>query len=111
MRVEDSQLPDGGTSAAGNTSPSKPQPPSEPKSISQEPPPEPRPGQTRPDEKGRCPGLKQVPINGGCWVENPSMTAEECKDNGYAIIRGKCYTPSLARPKKPLPTSSPVEAP
>ena len=78
--------------------------------MAQEPLPEPRPGQTRPDEKGRCPGRKQVAINGACWVENPSMNAEECVENGSVFFRGKCYSHALAPPPKPVPTSSPAKA-
>jgi serine/threonine protein kinase len=109
-----SQAPDAGTAALGDTSPTEPlasaRPPSEPESMAQEPPPEPRPGQARPDAKGRCPGRKQVAINGGCWVENPSMTAEECAESGYVLFKGRCYTHALAPPQKPLPTSNPAKA-
>jgi serine/threonine protein kinase len=113
-QASDSRASDADTSAVGDTSPSAPlasaHSPSEPKPIAQEPPPEPRPGQTRPNEKGRCPRGKQVLINGGCWVEQASMNAEECVGNGYAYIKGKCYTPALQPPQKPLPTSDPAKA-
>jgi serine/threonine protein kinase len=109
-----SQEPDAGTSAVGDTSPTAPpasaHPPSEPESMAQEPLPEPRPGQARPDDKGRCPGRLQVAINGGCWVENPSMNVEACTENGLVLFKGRCYSPALASPQKPLPTSSPPEA-
>ena len=107
------QQPDAGTSAVGDTSPTGSQastpPPTRKKSMAQEPLPEPRPGQIRPDKKGQCPGPKQMPINGGCWGEVLPMSAEECAENGYVRFKGKCYAP-LAAPKQPQPTSSPAEA-
>src|SRR5690349_16369748 len=39
-----------------------------PKVMAAETIPEPQPGQTRPDAKGRCPRKRQVALNGGCWV-------------------------------------------
>jgi len=114
QRASAFQSPDAGTSAVGDTSPSQPQsstPPSqEKKPVAQEPLPEPRSGQPRPDEKGRCPGPRQVPINGGCWVEQLPMNAEECAANSYVLFKGKCYAPALAPPKQPQPTSRPPEA-
>jgi hypothetical protein len=38
------------------------------------------------------------------------MPAEECVENGGVLFKGKCYTPALAPPKRPLPTSNPPEA-
>ena len=109
-----SQAPDAGTVAVGDTSATEAQaapPPSpEKKPPAQEPLPEPRPGQTRPDKKGRCPGNKQVPINGACWLEHLLMSAEECVQNGGEFFKGKCYGPANAPRKKPQPTSSPPEA-
>ncbi len=105
-----SHAPDAGTAAVGDTTPTEPQAPTPPstqkKSLAQEPLPEPRPGQTRPDEKGRCPGRRQVPINRACWVPS-SMPAEECVENDGVLFQGKCYAPVLPSPKKPQPTSSP----
>jgi hypothetical protein len=113
-RASGSQAPDAGTAAVGDTSPTESlastPPPTEKKPLSQEPLPELRPGQARPDKKGQCPGRKQVPINGGCWVEQLPMSAEECVENGYVLFQGKCFGPALAPPKKPRPTSSPPEA-
>jgi serine/threonine protein kinase len=107
----ESQAPDAGTAAVGDTAPTEPQastpPPTRKKPLAQAPLPEPRPGQTRPDKKGRCPGSKQVPINGGCWFEVLQMSAEECVENGSVLFDGKCYEPAEAPPKKPQPTSSP----
>jgi serine/threonine protein kinase len=97
-----------------NAPPTEPQastpPPTEKKPLAQEPLPEPSPGQIRPDKRGKCPGRKQVPINGGCWVEWLQMSAEECVENGYVLFQGKCFVPANAPPKKPPPTSSPPEA-
>jgi serine/threonine protein kinase len=86
-------------------------PSSEKTPTAQEPLPEPRPGQTRPEAKGRCPGRTQVLINGGCWVENPVMTAETCTENGYVFLKGKCYAPALESPRRPLPNSSDTQEP
>jgi serine/threonine protein kinase len=100
--------------AVGDTAPTQPQAPSPPsqekKPVAQEPLPEPRPGQTRPDKSGRCPGRKQVPINGACWLEHLPMSAEECAENGGEFFKGTCYGPVLDPRKKPQPTSSPPEA-
>jgi serine/threonine-protein kinase len=73
--------------------------------IGQELPPKPRPGQIRPDAKGQCPGRKQVPINGGCWVEATGPVAEECEQNGYVLIKERCYAPALETRREPPPTS------
>jgi hypothetical protein len=110
----DAQAPDAGTVAVGDTSSAKPQDatpsPEEERPLAQQPLPEPRPWQARPDEKGRCPGRKQVPINGGCWAEQPPLSAEECAESGYVPFQGKCYLPVPAPPKKSVPTSDPGEA-
>jgi hypothetical protein len=109
-----SQTPDAGTAALGEGTPTEPKapapPPAEKKPLAQQPLPEPQPGQARPDKKGQCPGSKQVPINGGCWLEHLPMSAEECVENGGAIFKGKCFGPALAPRKKPQPTSNPPEA-
>jgi hypothetical protein len=103
QQVADSQAPDAGTAVVGDTAPTEPlasaHPPSEPEPLAQDLPPEPRPGQTRPDVKGRCPGRTHVIINGGCWVDHPSMAAEECTKSGYALLKGKCYAPTLEPPR------------
>ncbi|HEX8705570.1 MAG TPA: protein kinase [Myxococcaceae bacterium] len=108
------QAPDAGTAAVGDTSPTQPRaatPSSkENRPIAQQPLPQPRPGQARPDEKGQCLGLRQVPINGGCWVEQLPMSAEECAEIGYVLFQGKCFGPVFAPLKKPAPTSSPGES-
>ena len=66
--------------------------------------------QVSPDAKGRCPGRKQVAFNGGCWIEQAPMTAEDCRAGGYEFREGKCYAPVLELPQKAVPTSDPVEA-
>jgi len=110
----DFQSQDAGTSAVGDTSPAEPQATSrsaqEKKPVAKEPLPEPRPGQPRPDKSGRCPGRKQVPINGACWLELLPMSAEECVESDGEFFKGKCYLPAPAARKKPQPTSSPPEA-
>jgi serine/threonine protein kinase len=110
----DSQVPDESTSAVGSSATiesqdSKPRP-SEKRPLTQESPPAPRAGQARPDEKGRCPVRKQVAINGGCWLEFSSMTAEECTDSGGAPFKGRCYIPAPMPPRKTQPTSQPAPA-
>ncbi|HEX8700616.1 MAG TPA: serine/threonine-protein kinase [Myxococcaceae bacterium] len=112
--ASDPQAPDAGTTAVGDTSPTAPRastPSSEQKKpLAQAPLPEPRPGQPRPDEKGRCPGPRQVAINGGCWLELLPMSPEECTANSYVLFKGRCFVPAQPPPKKPQPTSSPPEA-
>ncbi|HEX8703953.1 MAG TPA: protein kinase [Myxococcaceae bacterium] len=108
--------PDAGTAAMGEAAPIEPQPSPPPsaekKPVTQEPLPKPRTGpQAQPDKRGGCPGPKQVAINGGCWLPNSSLTAEECVENGGVLFSGKCYSPALEPPKEPLPTSSPAKAP
>jgi tRNA A-37 threonylcarbamoyl transferase component Bud32 len=90
--------------------PASAHPPSEHEAVAQAPLPEPHPGQVRTDKKGKCPGRRQVPLNGACWVEQPSATAEECKEDGYAYYKDRCYAPTVDPPKKPQPTSSPADS-
>jgi len=70
----------------------------------------PRPGQARPDERGRCPGPRQVAVNGGCWFEFTLVNPEDCTKSGNVLVQGKCYVPVAAPPQKAPPTSSPAEA-
>jgi serine/threonine protein kinase len=102
------------TAAVGDTAPIAPRvstsPATEKKPLAQEPLPEPRPEQIRSDKRGQCPGRKQVPINGGCWVEVLPTSAEECAESGYVLFKGKCFGPALTPSKKPQPTSAPSEA-
>jgi hypothetical protein len=101
--------PDAGPANLGDAVSAAPrasmQEPSKQEAIGQELPPEPRPGQIRPDARGQCPGRKQVPINGGCWVESSGPAAEECEQNGYVLIKERCYAPALETRRKPPPTS------
>jgi len=111
----DFQSPDAGTSAVGDASPTQKQAPAPPaqekKPVAQQPLPEPRPGQTRPDKRGQCPGRKQVLINGACWIDvSASMSTDECVENGSVLFKGRCYEPVQPSPKQPQPTSSPPEA-
>jgi serine/threonine protein kinase len=114
-RASASRTSDADTAVVGDTAPTAPRaptsPPTEKKPLAQEPLPEPRPGQLRPDKRGQCPGRQQVPINGGCWIDASSlMDAQACAENGYVLFQGKCFGPALAPSKKPQPTSSPSEA-
>ena len=109
------QVPDAGSAAVGDSAPAEIEdsavPASEQQPIAQEPPPELRPGQTRPNKKGQCPGRTQVVINGGCWVVvQTGMSAEDCLENGHVLLKGKCYAPALELPQKTVPTSGPREA-
>jgi serine/threonine protein kinase len=114
QQTSNSQAPDAGTSAVGDSSPTKPQasnPPSaDKKPVAQRPTPKPFPGQALPDKKGQCPVRTQVHINGGCWLEFPSKSTEECTERGALPFQGKCYLPALEPGRKPPPTSSPAEA-
>jgi eukaryotic-like serine/threonine-protein kinase len=109
-----SGVPEPETVAVGDSAPgavpAAAHPPAEQEAIAQEPPPKPHPRQVRPDEKGKCPGRKQVAFSGACWVEQPPMTAEECMENGLTYYKGRCYAPTTAPPEKPQPTSSPADS-
>jgi hypothetical protein len=70
-----------------------------------EPPPEPTPGQARPDSKGRCPHKRQVALNGACWVPF-EPDSEECEVFGGHLFRGRCYVPARAR-NRPTTSQSP----
>jgi serine/threonine protein kinase len=85
--------------------------PAKQESIAQDTLPKPQPRQARPDEKGHCPGPKQVPLNGLCWLEYPGLTGEECRQHGYAYIKGRCYAPVFTPHGKPQPTSDPPDTP
>jgi serine/threonine protein kinase len=85
-------------------------PPAEQEALAQEPLPKPHPKQVRPGDKGKCPGRKQVVLNGACWVEFPATTAEECAENSLTYYKGRCYAPALTPPENPVPTSSPADS-
>jgi hypothetical protein len=77
-----------------------------PKAMAAETPPEPQPGQTRPDAKGRCPHKQQVALNGGCWIAL-SLEQEVCAGLHGQLYKGSCYLPFIP-PGRP-PTSSPAD--
>jgi len=114
QQTSDAQAPEAGTTALGDSSNSKSQdttaPATDKRPLAQVPPPEPRREQARPDKKGRCPGRKQVPINGSCWFESAPMSAQDCRESGNLLREGKCYVPAFAPAQKTPPTSSPAEA-
>jgi predicted Ser/Thr protein kinase len=66
--------------------------------------PEPLPGQTRPDAKGRCPHKRQVALNGGCWVE-AAWDREKCEALNGHVTKNTCYLPVI--PPGRSPTSQP----
>ncbi len=70
--------------------------------------PEPLPGQTRPNAKGRCPHKQQVALNGGCWVEL-LVESDKCELLNGKMFKGTCYVPSIP-PGRP-PTSCPTNKP
>ncbi len=110
------QPPDAGTAAVGDSAPAAPPsspPPSGAQSVSQDdfiPDPKQPRRQAIPDAKGRCPGRKQVAFDGGCWMRQAPMTAEDCRAGGYTFLEGKCYAPVLELPQKAVPTSAPGDA-
>lgn len=74
------------------------------KAVALEVPPQPQPGQLKPDSNGRCrKGL--IAINGGCWLK-ASVDLEICPGNGY-VYRGSCYVPMF--PPTREPTSAPMK--
>jgi len=77
--------------------------PAKQKPIAQDTLPKPLPRQAQPDERGACPGRKHVPLNGLCWLEQPGLTRDECKESGYAYINGRCYAPVFTPQGKPSP--------
>jgi hypothetical protein len=104
--------PEGATSNLGEMGPEATPPPvqaSSRETLSQPSPPQPFPGQLAPDTKGHCPGPKQTPINGGCWVEYSSKDAEECEKNGLVFIKDRCYGPVMGSRSKPPPASAPSD--
>jgi eukaryotic-like serine/threonine-protein kinase len=71
--------------------------------MADEPLPEPLPGQTRPDAKGRCPHKGQVVLNGACWVPVETETCDALSIG--QMYRGRCYVPEL--PRKRSSTAQP----
>jgi eukaryotic-like serine/threonine-protein kinase len=80
-----------------------------PEVLAEEPLPELRPGQVRPDAQGRCPRKRQVALNGGCWLVTP-LDGEDCAEVRGSMFKGQCYQPSFPPPGRG-PTSSPTHKP
>ncbi|MBN1204341.1 MAG: protein kinase [Myxococcaceae bacterium] len=108
-RLEDggpAGLGDGAATASAVASPTS----AAPGVQAEDTPPEPLPGQMRPNAKGRCPHKQQVSLNGGCWVVTP-LAREKCEalvGNGH-MFKGVCYVPVLLPGRQP--TSHPVHKP
>jgi eukaryotic-like serine/threonine-protein kinase len=79
-----------------------------PKVMAEDALPEPQPGQTRPDAKGRCPRKRQVALNGGCWI-GFSLDQEGCAELNGHMYQGSCYVPII--PPGRSPTASPSDQP
>jgi len=109
QRTADTERPDAGTTRLAEALPEAPKasahPPAMQEAIRQDTPPEPVPGQLRPNERGQCPGGKQVPLLGGCWLEVPAKDAEECEANGQVFIKDRCYARAFGHRRKNPPTS------
>lgn len=91
-----------GEAAATSMGQSPPSPHQE--AMAEEALPEPQPGQTRPDAKGRCPLKRQVALNGGCWLEI-DLDRETCEGSGGRIFKKTCYLPTPTIPRQHPPTS------
>jgi serine/threonine protein kinase len=74
------------------------------RAVTHEVPPQPLPGQLKPDANGRC-RKGQSAINGGCWLK-ASVDIQDCAGNGY-VYRGSCYVPMF--PPARGPTSAPMK--
>jgi hypothetical protein len=74
------------------------------RAVTHEVPPQPLPGQLKPDANGRC-RKGQSAINGGCWLK-ASVDIQDCAGNGY-VYRGSCYVPMF--PPARGPTSAPIK--
>jgi hypothetical protein len=73
--------------------------PQEGESISVDIPPQPLPGQRRPDSSGQCQLRGELKIQGGCWFRVPDAKAP-CKQGEYEWMGG-CYHPSYPAPRQP----------
>ncbi|MBN1209497.1 MAG: serine/threonine protein kinase, partial [Myxococcaceae bacterium] len=107
------EAPDAGTSAVGDeapsASPASVHVPSEHQALTQDTPPKPFPGQSRPDEQGQCASREQVPINGVCWVELRMKDARSCEQDGYVVLKGRCFAPAFPPRRKPPPMSGSMD--
>jgi serine/threonine protein kinase len=106
---------DGDTAGLGDeaepASAAPPIKPSAPRTLAADTPPEPQPGQARPNPKGQCPHPKQVALNGGCWAK---LEPEKCEAFAHSaskgsIFKGACYVPILLPGRQP--TSAPTNDP
>ncbi|HYH97154.1 serine/threonine-protein kinase [Hyalangium sp.] len=75
------------------------------KGLSEDPLPEPQPGQARPDARGRCPRRQHVALNEGCW-KRLNLEGEDCEELKGQLYKGTCYMPITTPGRKP--TSSPT---
>jgi len=71
-----------------------------PEGLTEDTVPEPLPGQTRPDAKGRCPLKGQVALNKGCWLE-ASVDRAGCAELDGQMYKGTCYVPFILRGRRP----------
>jgi len=95
-----------GEAAAAALTESAPLPPSGQEVMAEDTPPEPVPGQMRPNAKGRCPHKGQSSLNGGCWLQI-ALSRELCEESGGQMFRGMCFMPIILRQRPP--TSSPPD--
>jgi serine/threonine protein kinase len=99
--------PDAGTAglgeAAATISLEKAAPASTQEGMASDTLPEPQPGQTQPDEKGRCPHKGLVSLNRGCWATT-SLDREGCSKLGGQLFKGTCYLPFNPRERRPNPS-------
>jgi hypothetical protein len=101
------EQPDAGTAGLGETASTEETSEASPRqAMTEDSLPEPLPGQTRPDDKGRCPRKQQVALNGGCWVLWERDKCEALDGNGQ-LFQGRCYVPALPLSRQRPPTSSP----
>ncbi|ADO74878.1 serine/threonine-protein kinase [Stigmatella aurantiaca] len=111
-RADEAHLEDGGTSGLGDEAVTAaavaPPVPSVSGESHEGTLPEPMPGQTRPDAKGRCAHPQQIRLNGGCWVKT-SLGREKCEALNGAMRDGTCYVPAASPERQP--TSHPVHTP
>ncbi|MFL5350136.1 MAG: protein kinase domain-containing protein [Hyalangium sp.] len=97
--------------AATSSALEKPPDVSTAEALSEGSPPEPVPGQVRPDPKGRCPaGKGLVSLHGGCWWEGTGEP-ENCQELGGQLFKGTCYVPVITPGRKRPPTSVPMKTP
>ncbi len=71
--------------------------------MAEDTPPEPMPGQAKPDAKGRCPHKQQVALNDGCWMKT-SFEQEQCESVGGSMYQGACYLPIVVPQRRPSAT-------